>query len=118
MHHASHSLKIVNRPSPCRHADVPWDPGGAADLAAAVARALGQEGAAAAALLPALPPPAAELEALGGRSAAADAAAGEALAGEWFALLPALAAAAPGPSLASALLQARRQRNAKSYIQG
>lgn len=82
-------------------------PGGAADLSAAVGRALGQEGAAAAALLPALPPPAAELEALGGRGAAAEVAAGEALADEWCALLPALAAAVPGPCLAAALLQAR-----------
>ena len=78
-----------------------------ADLATAVARALEQEGAAAAALLPALPPPAAELEALTARGAATEAAAAEALAGEWFALLPMLAARAPGPYLAAALLQAR-----------
>lgn len=81
-----------------------------ADLATAVARALEQEGAAAAALLPALPPATAEVEALAARSAAPEAAAAEALAGEWFALLPALAARAPGPCLAAALLQARMLR--------
>ncbi|KAK9846575.1 hypothetical protein WJX81_006919 [Elliptochloris bilobata] len=79
---------------------------GAPDLATAVARALEQEGAADAALLPALPPLAAELEALAARGSSAEAAAAEALAGEWFALLPVLAARASGPCLAAALLQA------------
>jgi len=80
------------------------------DLAAAVAAALRQEGAAAAALLPALPPPAAALEALAGRDGGGDAAAAEALAAEWFVLLPALAARASGPAVAAALLQVRGPR--------
>jgi len=119
---ATHNPATAAQPAQrARHAceQTPRRAGGAryapesGDLAAAAAAALRQEGAAAAALLSALPPPAAALEALAGRDGGANAAAAEALAVEWFALLPALAARASGPAVAAALLQVRGLRRGR-----